>query len=162
MGETWDLDMPGHCAIIWFLCCCCLVAKSCPTLCNLMDCSMPGFPIHPSPTPRTCSNSWSIELVMPSNHLSLCHPLLLLSSVFPSIRLFSKESVLCIRWPSTGASASASVLPMNIQSWLYSGLTGLISGLLQRSKRQMFLSRKSQTHNISYSSFPEEPEICNY
>ena len=38
--------MPGQCAIIWFLCCCCLVAKSCPTLCNLMDCSMPGFPAH--------------------------------------------------------------------------------------------------------------------
>ena len=51
------------------------------------------------------TNSWnllklmSIELVMPSNHLILCHPLLLLPSIFPSIRVFSKESVLCIRWP---------------------------------------------------------------
>ena len=52
----------------------------------------------------------SIELI-PSNRLILSHPLLLLPSVFPSIRVFYNESALCIRWPSTGASASASVLP---------------------------------------------------
>ena len=55
------------------------------------------------PCPSTNSQSLlklrSIELVMPSNHLILCHPLLLLPSIFPSIRVFSKESVLCIRWP---------------------------------------------------------------
>ena len=56
----------------------------------------------------------SIESVMPSNHLLLCHPLLL-PSVFPSIRVFSNESPLHISWPKFGASASASVLPMNIQ-----------------------------------------------
>ena len=66
------------------------------------------------------TNSWSllkhmsIELVMPSNLLILC-PLLLLPSIFPSIRVFSNESVLCIRWPKYWISASASVLPMNIQ-----------------------------------------------
>ena len=54
---------------------------------------------------QSIANSWSllkltcIELVMPSNHLILCHPLLLLPSTFPSIRVFSNESVLCIRWP---------------------------------------------------------------
>ena len=69
----------------------------------------------------------SIELVMPSNHLILCCPLLLLPSIFPSIRVFSNESILCIRWPSIGVSASASVLPMNIQDWFPWGLTGLIS-----------------------------------
>ena len=53
----------------------------------------------------------SIESVMPSNHLILCHPLLL-PSIFPSIGVFSNESALCIRWPSTGASASTSVLSM--------------------------------------------------
>ena len=55
---------------------------------------------HPCPLPslRVCSNSMSIDLVMPSNCLSLCHPLLLLPSVFPSIRVFSSESALCIRW----------------------------------------------------------------
>ena len=56
----------------------------------------------------------SIESVMPSNHLILCHPLLLLPSIFPSIRVFSNESVLCIRWPNTVVSPSESILPMNI------------------------------------------------
>ena len=67
------------------------------------------------------TNSWSllklmsIELVMPSNHLILCHPLLLLPSTFPIIRVFSNESVLRTWWPNIGVSASASVLPVNIQ-----------------------------------------------
>ena len=65
----------------------------------------------------------SIESVMPSNYLILCHPLLLLPSIFPRIRVFSSESVLHIRWPKFGASAS--VLPMNIQDWFPLGLTGL-------------------------------------
>ena len=60
----------------------------------------------------------SIESVMPSNHFILCHPLLLLSLIFPRIRESSQ---------STGASASASVLSMNIQDWFLLGLTGLIS-----------------------------------
>ena len=69
------------------------VAQSCPTLCNPMNCSTPGLPVHhqlPEPT---------IEKVMPSNHLILCCTLLLLPSIFPSIRVFSNESALCIRWP---------------------------------------------------------------
>ena len=52
----------------------------------------------PSPTPRACLNSCPLSR-MPSNHLILCCPLLLLPSIFPSIRVFSTESVLCIRWP---------------------------------------------------------------
>ena len=56
-------------------------------------------PPCPSPTPRACSNSLSIKSVMPSNYLILCHPLLLLPSIFPSIRVFSNESVLRTRWP---------------------------------------------------------------
>ena len=76
------------------------------------------------------TNSWSppkpisIESVMSSNHLILCHPLLLLPSIFPSIRVFLNESALCIRWQRIGASASASVLPMNIQDWFPLRLTG--------------------------------------
>ena len=66
----------------------------------------------------------SIKLVMPSNHLILCRSLLLLPSISPSIRVFSNESVLHIRWPSTGISALASVLPVNIQDWFPLGLTG--------------------------------------
>ena len=69
----------------------------------------------------------SIESVMLSNNLILCHPLFLLPSIFSSIRVFSNESALCIKWPKTGASASASVLPMNIQGRFPLRLTGLIS-----------------------------------
>ena len=62
-----------------------------------MDCSTAGFPVHHQLLELL--KLMSIELVMPSNHLILCHPLLLLPSIFPSIRVFPDESVLCFRWP---------------------------------------------------------------
>ena len=68
----------------------------------------------------------SIELMMSSNRLILCCPHLL-PSIVPCMRVFSKESVLCIGWPKCWNLASASVLPMNIQGWFPLGLTGLIS-----------------------------------
>ena len=61
----------------------------------------------------------SLKLVMPSNHLILCHPLLLLPSIFPSLRVFSNESVLCIRWPKYG-SFSFSISPSKDYSGLIS------------------------------------------
>ena len=64
-----------------------------------------------------------IESVVPSNHLILCRSLLLLPSIFPSIRVFSNESTLPWGGQSVGVSASASVLPMNIQDWFPLGLT---------------------------------------
>ena len=73
------------------------VAQSCQTLCNPMNCSTPGLPVHHQP--RSPRKPMSIESAMPSNHFILCHPLLLLPSIFPSIRVFSNESALCIRWP---------------------------------------------------------------
>ena len=84
----------------------------------------------------------SIELMMPSNHLIVCHPLLLLSSIFPSIRIFSNESVLCIRWPKYWASAAGSVLSLNIQDWLPLGLTGLLSLQSKGLSRVFFLVYK--------------------
>ena len=83
-------------------------------------------PPCPSPTPRACPKI-SIKLVIPSNHLILCHLFLLLSSIFLSIRVFSNESALHIRWPKIRASASASVLSMNSQDWFPLGLTGMIT-----------------------------------
>ena len=81
-----------------------------------MDCSMPGLPVHHQVLELT--QLMSIELVMPSNHLILCLLLLLPPSIFPSIRVFSNESVLRIRGPkywSFSFSISPSILPMNIQ-----------------------------------------------
>ena len=69
----------------------------------------------------------SIELMMSFNDPILCLALLLLPLIFPSIRVFSNESALRIRWPKDWASAAASVLPVNIQGWFPPGLTGLIS-----------------------------------
>ena len=98
-----------------FCFCCCSVAQLGPTLCDPMNCSTPGFPVlhYVLEFPQT----QSIELVMPSNHLILSHPLLLLPSVFPSIRVFSSESTLRIRWPKYWSSRF-SISPSNE----YSGL----------------------------------------
>ena len=102
------INYSNHCNIFQFS----SVVQSCPTIC------------HPRTAARQVSlsitNSWSllrlmsIELMMPSNHLILCHPLLL-PSVFPNIRVFSNELVLCNSGQSIAVSALASVLPMNIQ-----------------------------------------------
>ena len=73
------------------------VAQSCPPLCGPMDCSTPGIPVSHHPLEH--AQLMSIELVIPSKHLILCLPLLLLPSIFPRIRLFSNESALRIRWP---------------------------------------------------------------
>ena len=62
-----------------------------------MDCSTPGLPVHSNS--RSLLKLMSTESVMPSNRLILCHPLLLLPSIFPSIRVYSNQSVLHIRWP---------------------------------------------------------------
>ena len=81
----------------------------------------------------------SIESVMSSNHLFLCRPLFLLPSVFPSIRVFSSELALCIRWPKYW-NFSFSISPsMNIQGWFPLGLTGLIS-LLSKGLSNIFSS----------------------
>ena len=95
--------------------CCCSVAQSCQTLCDHMCCNMPGFSAHHQL--RSLLKLMSIESVMPSNHLILCHPRFLPPSVFPSIRVFSNESVLRISWPKYW-SFSFSISPSNE----YSGL----------------------------------------
>ena len=94
---------------------------------------------------RSLLKLMSIESVMPSNYLILCCPLLLLPSIFPSIRVFSNESVLHIRWQSIGVSASASVLPMNIQDWFPLGWTGLIS-LWCKGLSRVFSNTTVQKH----------------
>ena len=92
------------------------VAQSSPTLCDSMDCSKPGFPVHHHLTAFSHSCP---ESVIPSNHLILCCPLLLLLSIFPSIRVFSNKLALPIRWPEYW-SFSFSISPSNEYSRLIS------------------------------------------
>ena len=89
----------------------------------------------------------SIESGKPSNHLILCHPLLLLPSIFFSIRVFSNKSALRSGGQSIGASASASVLPMKVQGWFPLGMTGLISLLLKGLSR-VFSNITVQKHQF--------------
>ena len=94
----------------------------------------------------------SIELVKPSNHLILCHPLLLLRSIFPSIRVFSNESVPCIRWPKDW-SFSFSISPSNEYSGLISlGWTGWIS-LQSKGLSRVFSNTTVQKHQFFSAQF---------
>ena len=91
------------------------VTQSCPILCDPMNRSTPGLPVHHNS--QSSLKLTSIESVMPSSHLILCRPLLLLPSIFPSIRVFSNESALRIRWPKYW-SFSFSISPSNEHSGL--------------------------------------------
>ena len=93
------------------------VTQSCPAICDTMDCSMPGCPVFHHLL--SLLKFMSTELGMPSNHLVLCYPLLLLPSIFPSNRIFSTELTLCIRWPKYW-SFSFSISPSNEYSGLIS------------------------------------------
>ena len=112
------------------------------------------------------TNSWnlfklmSIESVMPSNHLILCHPFLLQPSALPSIRVFSNESVLCIRWPGIGVSSTESVLPMNIQDWFPLGWNGCIS-LQPKWLSRFFFNTTVQKDQYSVFSFLYSPTLTS-
>ena len=130
------------------------VTQSCLTLCDPMDCSTPSFPVHHQLL--DILKLMSMESVMPSNHLILCHPLLLLPSIFPSMRVFSKESVLRIRW-SKYWSFSFNISPSNE----YSGLTSFrmdwlhllaVQGTLESSPTTQFKSINSSVLSFLYSA----------
>ena len=89
----------------------------------------------------------STELVILFNHFIFCYPLVLLPSIFTSIRVLSNELALHMKWPKYGASASASVRSMNIQGWFPLGLTGLIS-LLFKGLSRVFLGTAIQKHQF--------------
>ena len=89
------------------------VAQSCPTLCNPMNRSTPGLPVHYQ-LPESLRLT-SIESVMPSSHLILCRPFLLLPPIPPSIRVFSNESTLHMRWPKYWSFSFSTFLPKKSQ-----------------------------------------------
>ena len=131
------------------------VAQSCPTLCDHMNRSTPGLPVrHQLPS---LPKLMSIELVMPSSHLILCHPLLLLPPIPPSIRVFFNESTLYMRWPEYW-SFSLSISPSKEHPGLISfridrldllAVQGTLKSLLQHhsSKHQFFISQLSSQSN---------------
>ena len=114
--------------------CCCSVAQSCPTLCNPMDCSTPGFPVlyHLPEFAQT-----HVHWVGDDIHLVLCYSLLLLPSVFPSIRVFSSESALCIRWPKywsfsiSPSSEYSGLISFRIDWFNLLAVQGTLNSLLQ-------------------------------
>ena len=124
------------------------VTQSCPTHCYPHGLQH-ARPPCPSPTPWVYSVS--IESVMPSNHLILCYPLLLLPSIFPSVRVFSNESALHIRWPKYW-SFSFNISPSNEYSGLISfrmdclvllAVQGTLKSLLQHHSSKASILRHS-------------------
>ena len=127
------------------------VRKSCPTLCD------PWIAAHQASLFIINSQSllklMSIQLVMTSNHLFLCHPLLLLPSIFPSIRVFSNESALCIRWPKYW-HFSVSISPSNEYSGLISFRMDWLDLLaVQETLKSLLQHHSSKASILQHSAF---------
>ena len=134
------------------------VAQLCPTFCDPMDCSMPGLPVHHQLPEFT--QHMSIESVMPSNHLFLCHPLLLSPSIFPGIRVSSNESAIRIRGPKYW-SFSYNISPSNEHSGLISfrmdwldllAVLKTLKSLLQCHSSKVSILRRSAFFNSTLRS----------
>ena len=117
------------------------VTQSCPTLCDPMNGSTPGLPVHHQ------LPEFTQTLVHPVSHLILCRPLLLLPPIPPSIRVFSNESTLCMRWPKYWSLALASFLPKKFQGWSPSEWTGWIS-LQSKGLSTFFSNTTVQKHQF--------------
>ena len=119
------------------------VTQSCLTLCDPMNCSTPGLPVHHHLT--------SIESVMPSTHLILCHPLLLLTPIPPSIRVFSNESTLRMTWPKY-QSFSLSISPSNEHPGLVSFRMDWLDLLAVQGTLKSLLQHHSSKPSILWHS----------
>ena len=125
-------------------CCYCSASKSCPTLCDPKDCSMPGFPVlHCLLEFAQTYVHWVGDAIQPSHFL--LPPLLLLPSTFSSIRSFPMSQLFATGGQNIGVSTSASVLSMNIQGWFPLGFTGLIS-LLSKGLSRVVSSTTTRKH----------------
>ena len=125
--------------------CSCSVAQSCQTLCDPMDCSTPGFTIS-----QSLLRLMSMESVMPSNHLILCRPLLLLPSIFPSIRVFLMSQLFESGGQSTGVHFSIS--PSNAYSGLISFRTDWFDYLAVQGTLKSLLQHHSSKASILWCS----------
>ena len=152
------------------------VAQSCPTLCDPMNHSTPGLPIHHQLLEST--QILVLESVMPSNHLILCPPLLLPLSIFPSIRVFSNESALRIRWPKYW-SFSFNISPFNEHPGLISlrmdwldllAVQGTLKSLLQHHSSKasilwclaFFTVQLSAIHDHWKNHSLDQMDLCWY
>ena len=143
LNGTWHSGNPFP---LLFDCCCCLVAQSCPTLCDPMDCSTSSFPVlHYLPEVAQSHVQQVSDAIQPSYPLSSPSP--------PAFNLSQHQGL--FQWVSAshqvakvlGVSVSASVLPMNIQGWIPLGLTDLIS-LLSKKLSRVFSSTTVQKHQF--------------
>ena len=134
------------------------VAQLCQTLRNPMDCSTPGLPVHHQLTEFT--QLMFIETVMPSNHLMLCLSLLPLPSIFPSIRVFSNESALRIRWPKYW-SFNFSFSPSNEYSGLISFRVNWLISSLSKGLSRVFSNTTVQKRQSSVFSFLYGPTLIS-
>ena len=134
----------------------CKVSQSVQSLSHVQLFLTPWTAAHQASLSVTNSQSllrlMSIKSVMPSNHLILCHPLLLLPSIFLSIRVFSSE-LLLIRWPKYWVSASKSVLSMNTQDWSPLEWTGWISHAVQGTLKSFLQHHSSKASVLQCSAF---------
>ena len=138
------------------------VALSCLTLCDPVDCSMPGFPVHHQLPELAQTHVHRVSDIIQLSHLILCRPLLLLPSIFPSLMVFSKESVLCIRWPNY-RSFSFSISPSNEYSGLISFRTWFdILAVQEFSPVPQFKSINSSALSFFFFYSPTLTSIDDY
>ena len=126
------------------------VALKCPNLLDPMDCSLPRFHVHHQLLEFTLMY---LESVMPSNHLTLCHPLLLLHPIFPSIWVFSSESALHIRWPKYW-SFSFNISPSSEYSRLkFFRINGFDLLVLQKTLKRLLQHHSSKASILWHLAF---------
>ena len=136
---------------------CCPVTQSCPNLCDPKNCNTPGISVHRNS--QSSPKLMSIKLVTPSNHLILCHPLLLLPPIPSSIRVFYNEPNLSMRWPKYW-SFSFSISPSNEYSGLISftmdwldllAVQEILKSLLQHHSSKASILRRSAFFTVQLS-----------
>ena len=130
------------------------VAQSCPTLCDPVNQTTPGLPVHHQ-LPSSLK-LMSIKSVMPSSHLILCHSLLFLPSIPPSIRVFSSESALHMRWPEYWSFSFSIILSKEIPGLISFRMDWLdllsVQGTLESSPTPQFKSISSSALSLLHSS----------
>ena len=173
MEEPDKKSGPTKYVCVWWVCLYTLYIYACVYIytlqfsCSVMSNSSGPHGLQHARPPPSITNSWSspkfmsIESVMPSNHLILCRPLLLLPSIFPSIRVFSNESALRIRWPKYW-SFSFSISPSNEHSGLISFRMDWLDLLaVQGTLKSLLQHHSSKTSILSVLSFLCSPTLTS-